>query len=394
MPEATLEKPDADLPFTPTPEPAPTPAAKPSPEPVKLNDPFADLKPPTAKPAAKAADAKVEPKPGDKPAEGAVPPDKKLAVRKNPLEEQRTRIEQQNGVIAQTTKERDGLRREVESLRTKGGGDTSALTKKIEELNQKNQQLVGEISARDYSKHPDFVAKYQQPFDKAADYGKRVVESLQIADEAGNLRDAKWDTDFAPIYQLPRGAALRQAKAMFGEDVNAIASVMGQYDKLHELQDAKTQALTDWQKGADERDQKERANTLVRQQNITQAFEMVTKKFVEDDAEFQIKPDDAEGKALWDKSQAIVDRAYFGRDKLAPHEQIMLDSAVRLRAINEPILRHRIAKLTEELADYKARFEEKEASTNGKTRKTGTEAATTEDEPWQHELVTKLKAAG
>lgn len=390
---ATLETPAAtEQPFTPTPEPGSTPAAKPAQEPVKLNDPFADLKPPTAKvepKTAKPADGKTE----TKPAEGAVPADKKVAVRKNPLEEQRTRIEQQNGVISQTTKERDDLRREVESLRKQGGGDSAAMTKMVEELRQKNQQLTGEIAARDYSKHPDFVEKFQKPFDKAADYGKRVVESLQVTGEDGVTRDAKWDTDFAPIYQLPRGAALRQAKALFGEDVNAITSVMSQYDKLHELSDAKTQALTEWQTGANEREQKQRAEELMRSQNISQAFDLVTKKFMEDDPEFTIKPDDAEGKALWDKSQAIVDRAYFGRDKLAPHEQIMLDSAVRLRAINEPILRHRIAKLTEELNDYKSRLDERETSTNGKVRKTGTEAAATEDIPWQQELTGKLKSA-
>jgi len=367
---------------------APSTTAAPAVDKQKLADPFGELKlPPKEKVAPEKKDDKTTP------ATTVTKTDKTTAVRKDPIKEQRERIEQQNQTIAATTKERDELRQRVTALESKGGGDTAAMTKLVEELKQKNQQLSGEISARDYSKSEEFQTKYAKPFDTAATYGRKVIESLQITDGEGNVRDAKWETDFAPIYQLPRGAALRQAKAMFGEDSNAISSVMAQYDKLHELQDAKDIALTEWQKGADEREQKQRAEGLVRQQNIEKAFELVTKNYMENDAEFQIKPDDKDLQGLWDKSQALVDKSYFGRDKLAPHELILLDAAIRLRAINEPVLRAKVARLSEELADYKARLDEKETSTNGSTRRTSAATATAEPEDWTKELKSKLEAA-
>lgn len=369
--------------------PAATPPTQPSAatEKPRLADPFANLTLPPKKEAA-AAPAK----PGDKPAESTAAPKqgagKTMATRKDPIAEQRTRIEQQNTTIATTTKERDELRREVERLRQ--SGDTTALMASIQELKKKNEQLTGEISSRDFSKSPDFQTKYEKPFNDAANHGKKIVESLQVTDAEGNARAADWKKDFAPIFSLPRPAARARAKEMFGEDAG---DVMAQYDKLHELQDSKEQALTEWQTGATERDQQQRAQTLVRQQNISQAFDLVTKNFMESDPEFQEKPDDAERSELWKKSQAIVDKAYMERDKLAPHELILLDAAIRLRAINEPVLRAKLVKLTEERDELLARLGEKETSASGSTRKKAAAPAAPVDEDWKKELMGKLKEA-
>ena len=311
-----------------------------------------------------------------------------MAVRKDPIAEQRTRIEQQNITIATTTKERDELHREVERMRQ--SGDTTALMASIQELKKKNEQLTGEISSRDFSKSPDFQTKYEKPFNDAANHGKKIVESLQVTDAEGNARAADWKKDFAPIFSLPRPAARARAKEMFGEDAG---DVMAQYDKLHELQDSKEQALAEWQTGATERDQQQRAQTLVRQQNISQAFDLVTKNFMESDPEFQEKPDDAERSELWKKSQSIVDKAYMERDKLAPHELILLDAAIRLRAINEPVLRSRLAKMTEERDELLSRLGEKETSTSGSTRKKAAAPAAPADEDWKKDLLGKLKEA-
>jgi hypothetical protein len=114
---------------------------------------------------------------------------------------------------------------------------------------------------------------------------------------------------------------------------------------------------------------------------------------MESDPEFQIKPDDAEMSDLWKKSQAIVDKTFYQRDKFAPHELIQMDAAVRLRAINEPILRSKLAKVQAELDDYKARVNGKEESRGGSTRRTAPQTKTDEPEDWQKDLTEKLKNA-
>ena len=112
-----------------TPDTTAAPPAAAAPEKPRLADPFANLTLPPKK-EAPAAPAK----PGDKPAETTATPKqgagKPMAVRKDPIAEQRTRIEQQNATIATTTKERDDLRREVERLRQ--SGDTTALMASIQ----------------------------------------------------------------------------------------------------------------------------------------------------------------------------------------------------------------------------------------------------------------------
>lgn len=392
MPETTTAPPPAPA-TTPAPAPAAAPAAAPAPPQTQqtITDPFGDVKPApkpvpapkTATPAPdKAGAAPVAPKPDAA----------KQVVKKNPLEEQRARIEQQNQVIASTTKERDELRQRIQALEKRGGGDTEAMTKLLEAERAKAQQLQAEISARDYSRSPEFAEKYEKPWNQAADRAKKVVESLKVIDSDGNpVRDAKWDTDFATIYHMPRSAARQRSKELFGEDAQ---DVMREYDNLHGLQDQKDTALQEWQKGATEREQKQRAETLMQRQNIQKAFQAVTEKFITDDSVFQIKPDDAENRALWDKSEAIVNKAYFEREKLSPPELVTLDAAIRLRAINEPVLRAKVARLEEELADYKAKFDEKEASTNGRTRKAaGSVEPPKTDVDWKSDLMTSLKAA-
>lgn len=376
---------------TPSPEPPPTPPA-----PAKTADPFAALKPEPSKSAAAA------PKPGDEPKGKEVEPapvgDKKTAVRKNPLEEQRHRIEQQNKTIESVTRERDQFKRDAEELRTKGGGDTSALAKTLESRDKEIERLRGELAAQNYSKHPDFQSKYEKPFNDAANRAKDIIESLEVTekDAEGNEknRPANWKQDFGIIFRMPRAGARARAKELF-PDANDVATVMNQYDRLHELDEAKTQALTEWQTGASEREQRERAQKLVQQQKVGQAFEATTNDFIEADQEFQIKPDDTESKSLWDKSQAIVDEIFFNRAKHSPEELVILDSAVRLRAINEPVLRARLAKVQAELEDYKARLEGKEASANGKTRRTAPPANQPEETTdMKADLLKTLKDAG
>ncbi len=115
---------------------------------------------------------------------------------------------------------------------------------------------------------------------------------------------------------------------------------------------------------------------------------------MESNPDFQAKPDDADHTALWQKSRDIVDRAYYGRDKLSPQDLVVLDAAIRLRAINEPVLRARISKLNAELEDYKARVEGGEQSRGGKTRKVGDPAPAAKAVSWVDDLKSSLKAAG
>ncbi len=134
--------------------------------------------------------------------------------------------------------------------------------------------MTGELSRRDYSAHPDFKKNFVQPYTEACNYGKTIIDSLEVVEKDADgietgRRLANWEKDFAPIYGLPRPAARAKAKEMFGEDA---ASVMQQYDEIHRLALKKDQALNEWQTGANDREQKSRAQKLIESQKMGETF--------------------------------------------------------------------------------------------------------------------------
>jgi hypothetical protein len=376
---------------TPAAQPAAAPAAAPAEKP-KINDPFASL-------TIKKEEPKPDPKPkadGDKPADDkpkegddkpkadeGQPADKKTAVRKDPVAEQRKRIEEQNKIIETERREKEEFKRKLDEFQ-KNGGDAPAFAEKAKQDEARIKQLEGELAARDYSKHPDFIAKFEKPWSDAAEYGRKIIESLEVIEDDGTTRQADWKKDFAGLYNLPRSAARQKAKELFGEDS---VSVMSQYDELHRLDEGRNKALQDWQSGADERSKKERAEHVARLEAATNAFKSATKDMTDANAEiFSDSAEDTEENELRKQSMSLVDAAYFGRDKLNPQELLVLDAAVRLRAAHFPILQRRLEKALAQVKEYEARINGEEASANGKTARRGGDQTENKPTDWKSDL--------
>ncbi len=346
----------------------------------------------TIKDKSKDSDKKVDGQ-ADKAKEGDK--EKVVAKKKEAFDPQK-RINEQNAHITKISTERDAFRKEVEELRAKSGGDTTALTAKLTDYEKQVKELQGKLAARDYSQHPDFVKNYEQPYSSAAVNGKKVFESLEVIENDPTTgeekrRIADWKKDFAPIYSLPRAAARARAKELFGDDVDAISSTMSQYDKIHELDEKRGQALSEWEKGSDERTQKERAEQIQRQEEAGKAFKSATDDMVESNAElFRDNPEDTEESELRKKGFGIVDPAYFNRDKLTPQELLVRDAAIRLRAGNFLVVQHRLKKAQAEVAELKARIEGEEESASGSVKGKGHREKQESKEDWRSELRTTM----
>ncbi len=349
-PTAAPAAPAGDKPAAAAPAAAPTAP--------KTSDPFATIKAPE-KPK---VDDKAAPANGEKPKEGDKP-DKNVAIRKNPVEEQRKRIDQQNRELAEARQERNELKAKFEAAQQRGGGDVEAFVAKNKEFEAEISRLRGEIASRDYSKHPDYIEKYQKPFESAADYAKRIVESIEVLGEDGVPRLANFQKDFATIYNLDRPAAAARAKELFGDDRQA---VMAQYDELKRLDSNRQNALKEWQTGADEREKKTRAEQIAATQNAISAFKSASKDMMEANPDlFMDKPDSPEEIDIRKQSAQLVDAAYFGRDKLNPEELLVLDAAIHLRATNFPVLQHRNHQLEARVKELEARITGEEGSIAG-----------------------------
>lgn len=332
----------------------PNPAEAPSGDSAPSGKPKAD----DSDPFSKLVDAKPKIDETDK---SKQPAEKNVAKRKDPIAEQRTRIEQLNGELARIKSENESLK----SSQTKA--DAAAFAEAKSQLEKEISDLRGKIAERDYAQHPDYIEKYRKPFEKSAAVAQKIFESLEITNEDGSTRQAKWGDDFAPIYNsLDRSAALKQAKRLFDDDPNAISTVMSKYDELHALDDSSRSALQEWKTNADAREKTARAEQAAQLENATKAFRSATQNMIEANSDlFQDNPEDAEEVELRKKSMDLVDGAYFGRDKLNPKELLVLDAAIRLRAANFPILKRRFEKLQAENAELLERVSGREKSKSG-----------------------------
>lgn len=353
----------------------------------KPADPFASVKVEAA--PAKVEEAKANDKKNDKTQQVIDKPAKVMAGKKGEPDLQ-TRVAQQNKAIADKDAKIKALEGEVGTLKSKSGGDTTALTTELQKTRDEVKRLQGELGAKDYTKHPEYQSKFQKPYEDACEDASEIFSSLMITDDDGEVRKADWDTDFPQIYRMKRDAALIYAKKAFPEDYQ---TVMSNYDQIHKLDKARRKSLTEWQGTATQREQQERAQSIEMQQKVAKGFEAVTNSLREQDPMFQEKPDDAEHSDLWKKSQSIVDQAYFERHKKTQAELVLLDAAIRMRAINEPILRHQLAKRDAEIIELKARIEGKAASKDGSVRHQADKIEGKEDKPWSEDLKEALASA-
>jgi hypothetical protein len=368
--------------------PAPAPEPKPSKSPFASVDAKArvvkqpdkpdlkDAKEPTDKPLEKQPDKPIEKAP-EKPTdkididELVLPPEDKNKVETASMKHMRK-------VVNYNLSKRKELEAEITKLRegANGNGDAKVLSEQLTAKDKRIQELEAEVGTYRYEKNPEFVEKHEKPFNTAAEYAKSLIEGLMV-DDNGTQRKATWDNDFALIFSLPPAKAEEQAELMFGARAGG---VMRQYEKLHELKRQRDSALQDYHKNAGERTkqaeaeriQKEHTEQKQREEQLersTKAFAAITKDLQDESPElYSPDPKDADSKAIFDESMALVDKAYFGRDKLKPEERIALDAAIRLRAAAHPMLVRQIDTLKAELEELKASVEDANGSTPGKIR--------------------------
>lgn len=375
-----------------TPSATATPAAPESqpaqaPAPPKTADPmeavFADAKPKetTAKDA-KPAEAPA--KPADKKPETV--PAKPAAKRGD--EKDNSVITSIRNAEKSAKAEAAQLRAELDEFKRKGGGDTAALTTTIAEKDKRIAQLESELGGINYTKHPDFINKFQKPFQAATKTAQNVIESLSVVtgvDEDGNktVRPASWNTDFIPLTNISgetpakiRAAAREQIKKLFGEDA---PEAMQQWDRLKELSDKRIEAVNEWNSRRGEMEAQERAKHLQASENYRKAFDIANQDLLEQHQDrFGERPDDEEYNKIRSAALAHVDTLFRSPEKLSAQEFIALSAAIRWRAGNFDALQQDHAKLKQENAELLARINGSEESAGGKTRKSGAEIASSD----------------
>jgi len=358
---------DADLASLDDSKPAP-----PSPPP---KDKTQDKEPPPAegaKPPAKPQDkpgAKPADKPsGDKPPEGEPVKPVKAADIRGAYEGLKKKIREEYEPEIQS------LRSKVKEYETANPEQAEVLTKELESIKKRRDELESEIRFIRYEKSSEFQEKFAKPYEDA--WAKAVAElsELTVTDEEGNSRTATAN-DLMQLANMPLGEARRVAKEMFGD---AADDVMAHRRSIRELSAAQNKALEDAKKLSGEREKELATKRQIEHQQTIKLWQTANEELAKKYPKwFSHVEDDPEGNSLLDKGLALADLHFIGAKDLTPEQVELLPGgfkdAIKLRGGLSPkervyldaLLRNKIAshgRIAAKLKSANARVKELETA--------------------------------
>lgn len=307
-----------------------------------------------AKPAEtpKANGSGEETPPADKPAE--------TASAKKPMLEGGPKVLRENlqkalGDLEARDKELSTLRTQLKELESKGG-DTAALSEQMAAKDKEIESLRGELSMVKQEASPEFKAKWDEPFNQAAEFSKHVIEQLVVTDEATQQpRQATWE-DFTALYRLPLSKAQAKAVEMFGD---AAGTVIQEMRDLQKLDYQRSIALQKEKAGWAEKAKADQARKAQEGEAAKAMWATVNKAIADKNPElYQDDPADAEANELRKQGYALVDSGYQGRRQMTLQQRVVFDANMRHRAATQPVALLKVQRLTKENAALKAQIEE------------------------------------
>lgn len=387
------------------PAPAPTPAAKPAaptpsttapkpsaaaelpkPEPAKTPPPKAPEKPAAPDPqddefdtlwdklkTKQAPPKKDEPTSEDQTQEGAADAQKPASIASEPGEKSKTAPPKVEGIKAvrdQLEKVTSELKQEREShhqaksrlaeIETKAK-DATALAERLAAREKEIDELQSNLRALKQEASPEFVEKYDKPFNQAAELAQAEISQLAVINpETGEpVRKAEFQRDFAAIYNLEYIEAKARAKQLFGEDAQV---VIEHYLALKRLDRARHSALTEERTKWTEKEKAQAAQAAQQREALQAAETKVRQELLTKHADWYGEdPEDTDGNTLLKEGEAFVNY------KPQTFQQAVLwKTRLQLNAAAFPRELARNAKLREEVASLKAQLDELRNSAPGK----------------------------
>jgi hypothetical protein len=260
----------------------------------------------------------------------------------------------------------------------KKGKDTEALTGRLKTLEGQLEAIQAENRALKHESSPEFKAKYDKPFNDAAAYAQRQVESLEITDAtSGTTRAASFD-DFMDVYsQKTFNKAVRRAEELFGQGA-ASQVVINHVTELQRLEYTRNQALKDEQANAKQREEAERTRAVTQQEDMAKTYASVTKDLADSIEEYRDDPTDkdltsarTEGYQLFDTKPATV------------QERIIKNAHIRHRFAAYGPLRMKVMRMQKELAQARKELDTYKTTLPDPTKRLGGGGAGGPTDSWE-----------
>jgi len=287
----------------------------------------------------------------------------------------REQLEKTNGELKTFREKATALEAKIADYE-KRGKDTATLADRLAVIEKEKESLAADLRALRQEASPEFKAKYEVPFQRAADVAKNLVTQLQTVEMEGAdgsmvpPRAATWD-DFARIYAMPYGQAAAEAEKLFGKSERVI---MAHWERLHGLQEEKNLAMNDeranWKKKEEESKAAAAAREAQKEKTIAEvqsAWKQVNAEILEKNPElYGAKPDDKE-------EATILAKAYetWEAKPKTWKGQVIKDAMLRNRLAASYLQEHRMAKQADRIAELEAALAAAKGSRPGSTRTPG-----------------------
>lgn len=372
---------------SPPPSPAPAPAQHPTSQPEHrgLEDAFKALDELDATPPPPAAKPAVEPKKEpEKPAsladkketngDAAGGDDVELPAVRTPKElrewakSQGRLAKTREGEIAQLQAKLTQLEQSPKQTDREEG----AIKERLATLEKQLADRENEIKLVRYEQSAEYKEKYLAPWNRmqqSAFSDVKQLEVLQKNEETGELQPVRQGTadDFVRLYNLPLGAAMREAKTLFGDGAGV---VMNHYQRLHDLSGSAAEAIEQYKTQAVEREKTETARSATEREAISRMWRTVNDELVKKYPQwFSPKDDDQEGNDLLQKGYQLADTFFSQREAMTPQQRVILDAQIRHRAGAFPRLVHQLKSKDSEIAALKKDLEAFKDSEPGKPKR-------------------------
>lgn len=253
-------------------------------------------------------------------------------------------------------------------------------TERLTKAEARAKELEDHLRFLDYQKHPEFIDKYQKPYEAAWKRAMTELGEVGVTDAAtGQVRAATAD-DMMKLVTLPLGAAIQQAKEMFGEYA---PYAIDHRNKIKELFDSQQNALKEAREGGAKREQEMQEKTQAQRSEAAKAIQQVWEqenRAISTDSEvghyFTPVEGDQEGNTALVKGYQLVDKAFAENPQdpnITPEERaarIKRHVALRNRAAAFGRLRRWHEKDQATIAELKKELEQFKQSEPGSTTTT------------------------
>jgi hypothetical protein len=356
----------SDIPKTLAPAPESKPAAPPAPPAAAPSapppdtglgsgpDPFAEVDAPflaalekvEGKPATKPDAAPDPAKPAAKPeaAKPAAAAPAAKAVDRTPaaLRAEHERLKTEHEAVKLRIPE---LEKKISEAEAKGK-DTETMRERLAAMEKEKTSLLADLRMYKREKSPEFLEKYQKPFDESANIAQSEIEQLEMTEDGENYRPAKWD-DFIAIWNMPMSKAISAAKIQFGD---ASQIVVNHLTELRRLDRQKNIALEDERQHAAERMKAEetRVATMNEQERILS--DRVFRELADKVEDYRDLADDAESAEIRKKAYSV-----FDAEPKTARERIIVQAHIRHRVAAFGPMKLKILRLEKELSELKGK---------------------------------------